>query len=69
MRYRGFEIEYNPKPVSTHRYDWTYRHPDIENCGGFAASEAECRKDIDEMQDECDHELVDGWCCQCGWRK
>lgn len=57
--YRGYHIQYDPPPIPIRNADWQFHHDDYDGAEdsrdprcGFAASEAECREQIDWIEDE-----------------
>jgi hypothetical protein len=54
-----WHIYYDPKPIPTHAFDWSFYHddydgaPDSNDCRhGYAESIDGCIRDIKEMEDE-----------------
>lgn len=59
MFYRDFITTYDPPPIGTRRCDWQYAHKDYDGTDdggdrriGFAASEEQCKRDIDILIEE-----------------
>lgn len=65
VRYRGYTISYNPKPIPTRAHDYDFVHDDYDGAplehadgppgddrAGSAASVAACKREIDELEDE-----------------
>lgn len=53
--YRGYHISYDPPPIPYRGFDWHFVHQDYDegdNRYGSCASEAECRAEIDEIEDD-----------------
>lgn len=53
--YRGYTITHNPKPIPYRGADWDFCHKDWDLDDpriGAAASAAECRAEIDEIEEE-----------------
>lgn len=51
IKYRGFWIELDKKPIPIRIFDWDFWSDDSEYSGA-AASEADCRDAIDDAIDE-----------------
>tara|TARA_R110002020_G_scaffold261230_1_gene475579 strand:- start:787 stop:1074 length:288 start_codon:yes stop_codon:yes gene_type:complete len=53
MKYREFEITYNPPPISDRRFDYEFSHGDYDGPGdsrsGTAASYDQAKEFIDEI--------------------
>ena len=55
MTYRGYVIHYDPPPIPVRCCDWHFVHEDYDlddHRYGHGASDADCRAQIDEMEDE-----------------
>ena len=51
MKYRGYEITYNPPPLPTRSMDWEFVHEDFDgDIVGNAASAEECKEEIDDIE-------------------
>ena len=53
-KYRGYTIEYDPKPIPTRSMDYSFVHEDYDGEGdmriGYAESVAGAKEDIDIME-------------------
>ena len=56
IAYRDWTIWYEPPPIPIRTMDWTYSHNDYDGPPdrryGYASSVAECKADIDEIEQE-----------------
>lgn len=59
IRYRGYTITYDPPPIGTRAFDWSFEHDDFDGAPdagdrrcGHAASVAACRAEIDDIEDD-----------------
>lgn len=56
MKYRGYTISHNPKPIPSRNDDWDFVHSDYDGpgdprCGTEVSVEA-CKRRIDEITEE-----------------
>ena len=59
MRYKGYSILYDPPPIPLRNMGWQFYHDDYDGApdsndgrSGSGASIADCKEQIDEMEDE-----------------
>lgn len=71
--YKGYQILYEPPPVSGRGFDWQYAHDDFDGTGGdmrygACATAHECREEIDDLEGphQCD-ECKEAWEEDGGW--
>lgn len=54
--YRGYRIYFDPPPIPIRSCDWHFVHSDYDGPedrrGGHAASEQDCRDEIDMIEDD-----------------
>ena len=71
MKYKEWDIEYNPKPIPDRRFDYDAVHPDYDGADGGnglafnAESIEEAKKQIDEMTCDVCQDIIDEDECEC----
>lgn len=64
ITYRGYRIDYDPPPIPIRSCDWQFVHEDYDGApnepgdgpgdhrAGHGSSEADCRAQIDDIEDD-----------------